>query len=554
MKIDRMLVTVLALLTGALLAPAQRSQPGQTPAEQTPNSQMTTPAAQAPQRGQQAQRAQMPREQQPQLSESEHTGQSRAAAPPVEKSSVTHHRARIGGEEIAYTATAATYVIKADDGSPKATFFFVAYTRDGVQDIARRPLSFVYNGGPGSASLFTHMGLGPRRVALEADGHGMPAPYVVEDNRDSFLDATDMVFVDAISTGYSRPVPGENPSQFHGVIEDANWFSDFIYQYVTRNERWASPKYLIGESYGTTRSAELSGVLQERHQLYLNGIVLLSSVAFSNFGGDDRSIFFLPTFVTSAWYHHLLPPDLQKLSVDQIAQQARDFAHGEYAQALDKGDRLSKEEYDKVVADMARYTGLSPKYIEECNLRVSPFRWFKELERDKRRTVGRLDSRFEGMEADAAGERVEYDPSEASYEGAYVAAFQDYLRRELKWDSDMYYTVTARVQPWDQTGNTAVAEVLRAAMTQQTYLKVLVLCGYYDLATPFNGIEHTVNHMGLEPPVRKNISFAYYESGHMVYIDQKADDKLHRDVDGFINSTYKHAGGEEPVSAAGQQQ
>ncbi len=309
---------------------------------------------------------------------------------------------------------------------------------------------------------------------------------------------------------------------------------------MTRNGRWASPKYLIGESYGTTRSAELSGVLQERHQLYLNGIVLLSSVAFANWGADDRSIFFLPTFITTAWYHHLLPPDLQNESIEQVAEKAREFAHGEYAQALDKGDRLSPEEYKKVVADTARYTGLTPKYVEQTNLRISPFRWFKELERDKRRTVGRLDSRFEGMEADAAGERVDYDASEASYEGAFVATFQDYVRRELKWDSDSYYTVTARVQPWDQTGNTAVAEVLRAAMTQQSYLKVLVLCGYYDVATPFNGIEQTVNHMGLEPPVRKNISFAYYESGHMVYIDQKADDKLHKDVDEFINSTYKH--------------
>jgi len=385
---------------------------------------------------------------------------------------------------------------------------------------------------------------------LEPDGHGMPAPYLVEDNRDSFLDASDLVFVDAISTGYSRPAPGENPTQFHGVIEDANWFSDFIYQYVSRNERWGSPKYLIGESYGTTRSAELSGVLQNRHQIYLNGIVLLSSVAFSNFGADDRSIFFLPTYVTSAWYHHLLEPDLQKLSMEEIAEKGREFAHGVYAQALDKGDRMSPAERQEVVKEIARYTALSPKYIEQTNLRISPFRWFKELERDKRRTSGRLDSRFEGMDADAAGERVEYDPSEASYEGAFVATFQDYVRRELKWNTDMYYTVTARVQPWDQNGNTAVAEVLRAAMTQQTHLKVLVLCGYYDLATPFNGIEHTVNHMGLEPPIRKNISFAYYESGHMVYIDQKADDKLHKDVDAFINSTYRRAG-EEAVPTDG---
>ena len=464
----------------------------------------------------------------------------RHAMPPVEKSSVTHHSARIGGQTINYTATAATYVIKDDAGNPKATFFFVGYTKDGVADIAKRPVSFVYNGGPGSASLFTHMGMGPERVVLTEDGHGMPAPYTITDNEDSFLDATDLVFIDAISTGYSRPAPGENPNQFHGVVEDANWFADFIYQYITRNERWDSPKFLIGESYGTTRSAELAGVLEHRHNMYLNGIVLVSTVAFANWGADDRSEFYVPTYATSAWYHHLLSSDLQAKSVDEIAQEARDFTNGEYAQALQKGDQLSTAEHQKAVEDYARLTALSPAFIEECNLRVSPFRWFKELERNKRRTVGRLDSRFEGIDADAAGERPEYDPSEASYLGAFVATFQDYVRRDLKWDSDAYYTVTANVRPWNREGGTEVAEVLRSAMTEETNLKVLVVCGYYDLATPFDGIEQTVSHMGLDPAIRPHITFAYYQSGHMVYIDTKARDKLHKDVDDFINSSYSH--------------
>jgi carboxypeptidase C (cathepsin A) len=490
---------------------------------------MTVPSAQQPPQQQRA------RPSEPQPGEG---GQRRGPAP-EEKTSVTHHTARIGGQQINYTATAATYVIRADDGSPKATMFYVAYTKDGV-DATKRPLSFVYNGGPGSASLFTHMGMGPKRVTLTPDGHGMPGPYSVTDNEDSFLDATDLVFIDAISTGYSRPAPGENPAQFHGIIQDANWFADFIYQYITRNERWLSPKFLIGESYGTTRSAELAGVLQERHEIYLNGIVLLSSVAFANWGADDRTEFFLPTYVTTAWYHHLLQPDLQNLTIEQVAQKARVFAHGDYAAALEKGDALTPEEYKKIVDEIAHYTALSPKYIEQANLRVSPFRWFRELERDKRLTIGRLDSRFTGMEQDAAGERPDYDPSEASYEGAYVATFHDYVRRELKWDSEMYYTVTANVRPWDQTGNTEVAEVLRAAMTQQTYLKVLVICGYYDVATPFNGIEHTVAHMHLEPSVRKNIGFAYYEGGHMMYIDEKEHHKLHKDVDDFISASYKH--------------
>lgn len=501
---------------------------------------ITIPPGQQPQQQQQRTQTRTPEEQQPTplAPEQGQTQPPRRGPAPEEKLVVTHHSARIGGQQINYTATAGTYVIKAEDDTPKATFFFVAYTKDDVPENSKRPVSFVYNGGPGAASLFTHMGLGPKRVLLTPDGHGMPAPYQIVDDEDSFLDATDLVFVDAIGTGYSRPAPGQNPAQFYGIIEDANYFSDFIYQYVTRNERWDSPKFLIGESYGTTRSAELAGVLQQRHEIYMNGIVLVSSVAFANWGADDRFIFFLPTYVTTAWYHHLLPPDLQKENVESVAQAARQFAHGEYAQALEKGDELAPSDHKKVVQDMARFTGLSAKYIEESNLRISPQRWFKELLRDQRKTTGRLDSRFTGMDVDAAGERDEYDPSEASYEGAFTATFQDYLRRELGWKSEARYLVSGNVRPWDQTGNTAVAEVLRSAMTQQSNLKVLVVCGYYDVATPFNGIEQTVSHMSLEPSMRKNISFAYYESGHMVYIDRKAHDKLHKDVDDFINASY----------------
>ncbi len=239
---------------------------------------------------------------------------------PLELSSVTKHQARIGGQTINYTATAATTILRSDEGEPKATFFFVAYTKDGVSDPAARPVSFVYNGGPGSASMFTHMGLGPKRVHLTDDGYGMPAPYAVVENGDSFLDATDLVFIDAVGTGYSRPAPGENPAQFYGIVQDANIFADFIYQYLNRNERWASPKFLIGESYGTTRSAQLAGVLQQRHQIYLNGVVLVSAVGFTSWGADDRMIYVLPTYIISAWYHKLLPPDLQKLSAEEIAQ------------------------------------------------------------------------------------------------------------------------------------------------------------------------------------------------------------------------------------------
>jgi carboxypeptidase C (cathepsin A) len=476
--------------------------------------------------------------------------QVRHGPPPEEKTSVTHHKARVGGQEISYTATAANYIIKNDAGEPKASIFFVAYTKDDVADASKRPVAFIYNGGPGSGSLFTMMGLGPRRILLTDDGHGMPAPYQVVDNNDSFLDATDMVFIDAVSTGYSRAYPGQNPTQFYGVVNDATIFSDFIYQYLVRNGRWASPKFLIGESYGTTRSAQLSEILQHRHEVYLNGVALVSSVAFANWGADDRTRFFLPSMICAAWYHHLLPPDLQRLTVAQVAEKARVFAHGEYAQALEKGDQISPEEYKKVVADLAHYTGLSPQYIEESNLRISPQRWFKELLRDKRETVGRLDARFTGRDRDAAGERDEYDPSEASYEGAFVAEFQDYVRRELNWHTDMYYTVTANVRPWDNGQPGMVAEALRSAMTQEQHLKLLVVCGYYDFATPFNGIEETVSHMMLEPEIRKNVTFDYYEAGHMLYIDKKAREKLHDDMDHFINTSYPQEG--MPSTSAGQ--
>ncbi|MDE3127722.1 MAG: peptidase S10, partial [Gemmatimonadota bacterium] len=287
--------------------------------------------------------------------------------PAVDTVVVTHHSATIGGQKIDYAATTGTYVVRDDAGTPKATFFFVAYTKDGVANAGDRPVAFVYNGGPGSASLFTHMGMGPQEVVLTPDGHGMPAPYRIRDNGDSFLDATDLVFVDAVSTGYSRPAAGQNPAQFYGVEQDADVFSDFIDLYITRSGRWDSPKFLIGESYGTTRSAELAGVLQHRHEIYLNGIVLLSTMAFAPWGADDRTEFFLPTFVTSAWYHHLLAPELEKLSLDSVAQVARTFAHGAYAQALEKGDEISPNEYARVTEELSRLTGLSPEYVDETD-------------------------------------------------------------------------------------------------------------------------------------------------------------------------------------------
>jgi carboxypeptidase C (cathepsin A) len=521
------LIVVAALVLPVSVAYAQ-GEPARPRGNRPPEEQAQSPAQQRP-GGAAAEQGTQPRR------------------PPVEDKLVqTKHTARIAGQEISYTATAGTYVLKADDGTPKANVFFVAYTKDDVSDLSKRPVSFSYNGGPGSASLWVHVGgFGPRRVVLNADGSGVPAPYSMVDNEDSVLDATDIVFIDAVSTGYSRPVAGENHNQFHGLNEDAEWFGDFIRLYITRNQRWESPKFLIGESYGTTRSAALSGYLQQRYDMYLSGIVLVSAVLnfqTLNFatGNELPPILFLPTYTATAWYHKRLPADLQQQSLDRVTQEARHFAETEYSQALFLGDRLPAAEHQKIVQQLARFTGLSPKYIEEANLRISAFRWFKELERDKRRTIGRLDYRFEGIDIDAAGERYEFDPSEASYAGAFVGAFMDYVRRELKFDSDLTYFISGNVRPWSfqpyENNYANVAETLRSAMTRNQNLRVMVCEGYYDVATPFYAIEYTVDHMSLDPSLKSHIGFEYYEAGHMMYIDVKAHNKLHKDIVNFIYS------------------
>ncbi len=259
--------------------------------------------------------------------------------PPEEKVSQTRHTIQIGGKDVKYTATAGTMLLKKEDGTATASIFYIAYIKDDVPDTTKRPLTFAFNGGPGSSSVWLQLGaLGPKRVAMDPEGNALPPPYKLVDNEYSILDLTDLVFIDPVSTGFSRAIPEQDAKNFHGINGDLESVADFIRLYTTRNSRWTSPKFLAGESYGTTRSAELSSVLQQRHQIYLNGIVLVSSVAFANWGADDRSKFFLPTYVTSAWYHHLLPPDLQKETVEAVAQAARQFAHGDYAAALEKGD------------------------------------------------------------------------------------------------------------------------------------------------------------------------------------------------------------------------
>ncbi len=449
------------------------------------------------------------------------------APPPVETTSKTQHSITIGGKKIAYTATAGTLILKKND-KPWASMFYTAYRRDDVPDASKRPITFCFNGGPGAASIWLHMGaLGPRRVEMGPDGEQPKPPYHLVDNESSPLDFTDLVFIDPVSTGFSRPAPGEDAAQFHGFDGDLDSVSEFIRLYSVRFQRgWGSPKFLAGESYGTTRAAALAQHLLKNQGIYLNGITLISSVlnfetiSFSA-GNDLPYALFLPSYTASAWYHKKLPADLQA-NFEKAIGEARKFAGGDYTVALMKGDKLTAAERAGAVKQLARLTGLPEEFIEEANLRISMQRFAKELLRKDRRTIGRYDSRLEGVDRDAAGDTPDYDPSYASVQGIFTSTFNDYIRGELKYDSDLTYeALTDKVNPWNyqrfQNRYVNTADMLRDAMSENPNLKVMIANGYYDLATPFFATEYTVSHMGLEPALSNHVNLTYCDAGHMLY-------------------------------------
>jgi len=478
-----------------------------------------------------------------------------AAKPELKDNLVTsQHSVRVGGKQLAYTVTAGTIVLKEETSDrekesegekPKAEFFFIAYTLDGVEDKTGRPVTFSFNGGPGSSSVWLHLGLlGPRRVEMDAEGMPLPPPYRLVDNEHSLLDLTDLVFIDPVSTGYSRPVEGQKAREFHGFKKDIESVGDFIRLYATRYGRWTSPKYLAGESYGTTRAAGLSGYLQERHGLYLNGILLISSIL--DFGTADFTpgqdlpyILFLPTYAATAWYHGKVRT---RKPLAAFLHEVERFALNEYTLALMKGTSLSKGERTRVITRLARYTGLSEDYLDRTNLRIEIMRFCKELLRDRRRTVGRLDSRFLGIDRDSAGETFEADPSMNAITGPYTAAFYDYVRGELKYESDLPYEIlTPKVWPWSyaefENRFVNVAETLRKAIASQPSLKVHVANGFFDLATPYLATAYTFEHMGLDPSLHANVSMSYYEAGHMMYIHQASLAQLKKNLAKFIAET-----------------
>ena len=467
---------------------------------------------------------------------------------PEEKLVESQHRITIAGKEINYHAAAGTILLRDEEDKPTASIFYIAYTRDEVSDPGSRPITFSFNGGPGSSSVWMHLGLlGPRRVKLADDGGALPPPYRLVDNEYSLLDETDLVFIDPVSTGFSRAIPPKDAKKFHGLREDAESVAEFIRLYVTRHKRWGSPKFVIGESYGTTRAAALSGELSQRLHMNVNGIMLVSTVL--NFetldfsaGNDLPYVLYLPSYSTTAWFHKKLPADMQRQSVAEVYAAAEQFAVGPYHGALFNGSSLSPADRGKVVAQYARFTGLSTNFVERANLRVSLSRFATELLANENRVVGRYDSRYKGYIRDRLGNRMEQDPSYEAVASAFASTFNQYIRSELKYETDSTYEILTSVFPWnwDQSnGYVDVAETLANAITRNPFLRVHVSSGYYDLATPLFATRYTFDHLNIDPALAGNLVLDTYTAGHMMYLNLPDLQKSKTDLGRFIASSTK---------------
>ena len=469
---------------------------------------------------------------------------------PEEKVSTTRHSLKLHDETLGFTATAGYMITRDEEKKEKSKIFYTAYIKDGVSDKAKRPITFAFNGGPGASSIWLHFGaLGPKKIALDDDGKPTPPPYEFEDNAYSWLKFTDLVFIDPVGTGYSRPAKDGKPEEFYGVEEDIESVGHFIRLYVTKNKRWRSPKFIAGESYGTTRAAGLSGFLQEMLGMDLNGIILISSalnfhMLSPDLGYDLPYFGFLPTYAATAWYHKKMDSRLLEMSLREALDEVEEWAMNKYMVALAKGDSLAEEEVNETAEKLAAYTGLSKNYILNSKLRIHPMRFMKELLRDENRTLGRMDSRYKGIDMDSAGEISEYDPS--FFRGPFATAVNDYIRNQLKYENELPYiniSMEANMS-WNwlakgkgKLGMVNIANTLRQEMCKNQHLKVFVACGYYDLATPHFAAEYVVNHLALEPEVQKNITVGHFEGGHMMYYYKPAMIKLYEEMKSF----YKEA-------------
>jgi carboxypeptidase C (cathepsin A) len=465
------------------------------------------------------------------------------AAAPAAAPAVTHHSIEVNGKRLAYTATAGYLTLTDKEGKPQANIFFVAYTKDGDESVTRRPLAFAFNGGPGASSVWLHLGgIGPKRVPLAGDGTQLPVVDRLVDNEWTWLTFTDLVFIDPVGTGYSRAAPGVDASQFYNVPGDIDASGEFIRRYVTQYERWLSPKLVIGESYGTTRAAGLATRLPQAAGLDLAGVVLLSSaLSFQTFfpeGGNDLPYpLALPTFTAVAAYHQRLPAAAPDLA------QVEQWALTEYAAALAQGDRLPEAERSRLLDRLVQLTGLPRDYLEMSHLRVGAAQFTKELLRDQGRVVGLLDGRVAGVDTSALGEFPEYDPSLFLTTGPYVAVINDYLRRDLGFETTLRYEYLSRQvnREWKYAsagrGYLYVADDLAEAMTKDRRLRVFSGAGRYDLTTPYLSQQYTFDHMELDPSVRGRLTFKVYPSGHQLYTDLASLKELTADAAAFVDGT-----------------
>lgn len=456
--------------------------------------------------------------------------------------SETNHTVTIQGKPLNYKATAGNLILKDCQSKDNASIFFVAYTKEGINDNSERPITFCFNGGPGSASIWLNLGVfGPRKINLSSE-NALVAPYHLVDNPESILDMTDLVFIDPVSVGHSLAAPGVDPKNFHGIEEDAKSFAQFIRLYLTRYKRWNSPKYIAGESYGTTRAGTLSYILLDDYGIYLNGVILVSSVLnfqTKNFSSNNDLAYmlYLPSYTAAAWYHKKLPNNGIELA-DALAE-AEEFALNQYALALLKGDNLGKEERSKIGAKLSQLTGLSEQYIDLANLRIHPLRFSKELMRNEKKVIGRFDSRYTGYEDDCCNDSTNVDPSFDAVIGAFTGVFNDYLANELLWKNENQYFVLADVYPWNwgksnQFVNTS--EDLSKALHLNPNLKIFVASGYYDLATPYYATVFTFDHLGLDPALRDRLFMYEYEGGHMMYLSQPILLKMRRDLEYYYKA------------------
>ncbi len=470
---------------------------------------------------------------------------------------VSKHSIKIDDKPISYTATVGTLILKNEKEEAIASVGYTAYTKDAETDMGKRPVTFSYNGGPGSSSIWLHMGvMGPRRVVVNDPSPNGPAPYKLEDNNYSILDISDIVMIDPVGTGLSRATGKAKNSDFWGVDQDIKSVSQFIKNYVTENERWNSPKYLLGESYGTFRSAGVADYLQENMGMSVNGVVLVSNVldirTLSFQPGDDLPfVVNFPTYAATSWYHNKVPN--KPASLEAFLKEVRAFAFGEYATALVKGNQLGTDEKNKILDKLVWYTGLSKDYWDKANLRVIEPQFAQELLRNSQEVAGRLDSRYKGIAQDPLGEYAFYDPQSSDISPAFTAAFMNYFTTELKVSKDKTYNTGAYVFPdfkWDWKharsnglfGDAATPSTgpdLVNAMSNNPRLKVLVLNGIYDLATPFAGTEYTFDHIGLNKKIQNNITMKYYEAGHMMYINNTSAAAFKKDVAAFITGALK---------------